>query len=46
MPLTITMVILLLGTYAGLAYALPVVGGLLADQYLGMRKAVTFRWRS
>ena len=33
---------LLLGTYAGLAYALPVVGGLLADQYLGMRKAVTF----
>ncbi len=33
---------LLLGTYAGLAYALPVVGGLLADQYLGMRKAVNF----
>lgn len=33
---------LLLGTYAGLAYALPVVGGLLADKYLGMRKAVTF----
>ncbi len=33
---------LLLGTYAGLAYALPVVGGLLADRYLGMRKAVVF----
>lgn len=33
---------LLLGTYAGLAYALPVVGGLLADRYLGMRKAVIF----
>ncbi len=33
---------ILLGTYAGLAYALPVVGGLLADKYLGMRKAVTF----
>jgi POT family proton-dependent oligopeptide transporter len=33
---------LLLGTYGGLAYALPVVGGLLADRYLGMRKAVIF----
>lgn len=33
---------LLLGTYAGLAYALPVIGGLLADRYLGMRKAVVF----
>ena len=33
---------ILLGTYAGLAYALPVVGGLLADKYLGMRKAVSF----
>lgn len=33
---------LLLGTYAGLAYALPVIGGLLADRYLGMRKAVIF----
>lgn len=33
---------LLLGTYAGLAYALPVIGGLLADKYLGMRKAVSF----
>lgn len=33
---------LLLGTYGGLAYALPVVGGLIADRYLGMRKAVVF----
>ncbi len=33
---------LLLGTYAGLAYALPLLGGLLADKYLGMRKAVVF----
>ena len=33
---------LLLGTYAGLAYALPLLGGLLADRYLGMRKAVIF----
>ncbi|MFN4290302.1 MAG: peptide MFS transporter [Permianibacter sp.] len=33
---------LLLGTYAGLAYALPVIGGMLADKYLGMRKAVVF----
>jgi POT family proton-dependent oligopeptide transporter len=33
---------LLLGTYAGLAYALPLLGGLLADKYLGMRKAVLF----
>jgi proton-dependent oligopeptide transporter, POT family len=31
---------LLLGTYAGLAYALPVVGGMLADRYMGMRQAV------
>ncbi len=31
---------LLLGTYAGLAYALPLVGGLVADRWLGMRKAV------
>ena len=31
-----------LGAYAGLAYALPVIGGLLADRYLGMRKAVMF----
>ncbi len=31
-----------LGAYAGLVYALPVIGGMLADRYLGMRKAVTF----
>ena len=30
-----------LGAYAGLVYALPVIGGLLADKYLGARKAVT-----
>ena len=30
----------LLGAYGGLVYAVPVVGGLLADRYLGMRKAV------
>lgn len=34
--------LLLMGTYAGLAYALPLLGGLLADRYLGMRKAVLF----
>ena len=33
---------LLLGTYAGLAYALPLVGGMVADRYLGMRRAVLF----
>ncbi len=32
----------LLGAYGGLAYAVPVIGGLLADRYLGMRKAVVF----
>ncbi|MCB1042258.1 MAG: peptide MFS transporter [Acidobacteria bacterium] len=31
-----------LGNYAGLVYAMPVIGGLLADRYLGMRKAVVF----
>ena len=31
-----------LGAYAGLVYALPVIGGLVADRYLGMRKAVVF----
>jgi proton-dependent oligopeptide transporter, POT family len=31
-----------LGAYAGLVYALPVVGGLIADRYLGMRRAVIF----
>ena len=32
----------ILGAYAGLVYALPLIGGLLADRYLGMRKAVVF----
>ena len=31
-----------LGSYAALVYALPVIGGMLADRYLGMRKAVVF----
>ena len=31
-----------LGAYAGLVYALPVIGGMIADRYLGMRKAVLF----
>ena len=31
-----------LGAYAGLVYALPVIGGLIADRFLGMRKAVVF----
>lgn len=31
-----------LGNYAGLVYAVPVIGGMLADRYLGMRKAVIF----
>jgi proton-dependent oligopeptide transporter, POT family len=30
----------LLGAYGGLVYAVPVIGGLLADRFLGMRKAV------
>ncbi len=30
----------LLGTYAALAYGLPVVGGFLADRYLGARRAI------
>ena len=32
----------LLGAYGALVYALPIVGGILADRYLGMRKAVIF----
>jgi POT family proton-dependent oligopeptide transporter len=32
----------LIGAYGGLVYAMPVIGGLLADRYLGMRKAVVF----
>ncbi|WP_460758711.1 peptide MFS transporter [Lysobacter fragariae] len=31
-----------LGAYGGLVYCVPVIGGLLADRYLGMRKAVVF----
>jgi POT family proton-dependent oligopeptide transporter len=31
-----------LGAYAALVFATPVLGGLLADRYLGMRKAVVF----
>ena len=31
-----------LASYAALVFALPVIGGMLADRYLGMRKAVTF----
>ncbi|WP_370308977.1 peptide MFS transporter [Sinimarinibacterium flocculans] len=30
----------LLGAYGGLVYAVPVIGGMIADRYLGMRKAV------
>ncbi|TXH06392.1 MAG: MFS transporter [Nevskiaceae bacterium] len=32
----------LIGAYGGLVYATPVIGGLLADRYLGMRKSVIF----
>lgn len=31
-----------IGAYGGLVYCLPVIGGLLADRYLGTRKAVIF----
>lgn len=31
-----------LGAYGGLVYCIPVFGGMLADRYLGMRKAVIF----
>jgi POT family proton-dependent oligopeptide transporter len=31
-----------LGAYGGLVYCVPVIGGLLADRFLGMRKAVLF----
>ncbi len=31
-----------IGAYGGLVYCIPVIGGLLADRYLGMRKAVIF----
>lgn len=32
----------LIGAYGALVYAMPVLGGLIADRYLGMRKAVIF----
>lgn len=32
----------LLGAYGGLVYCIPVFGGLVADRWLGMRKAVVF----
>ena len=32
----------LLGAYGGLVYCIPVFGGLLADRWLGMRRAVVF----
>jgi POT family proton-dependent oligopeptide transporter len=32
----------LLGAYGGLVYAVPIIGGLVADRWLGMRKAVVF----
>ena len=32
----------LLGAYGGLVYCIPVIGGMLADRWLGMRKAVVF----
>jgi proton-dependent oligopeptide transporter, POT family len=33
---------LLVGSYAALVYATPVIGGFLADKYLGFRKAIVF----
>ncbi len=33
---------MLVGSYAALVYAMPVVGGFIADRYLGFRKAVVF----
>lgn len=33
---------LLVGSYAALVYAMPVLGGYLADKYLGFRKAIIF----
>jgi len=33
---------LIFGSYASLVYAMPVLGGLIADRYLGFRKAITF----
>jgi POT family proton-dependent oligopeptide transporter len=39
---TDTMGLDVLGSYAGLVYGLPLIGGLIADRYLGMRKSVIF----
>ncbi len=33
---------LIVGSYAAMVYAMPVIGGYLADRYLGFRKAVLF----
>ncbi len=33
---------LLFGSYASLVYAMPVIGGLIADRYLGFKKAIMF----
>lgn len=33
---------LLVGSYAALVYAVPVIGGFIADKYLGYRKAIVF----
>ncbi|UTW55979.1 peptide MFS transporter [Kordiimonas sp. SCSIO 12610] len=33
---------LIYGAYAGLVYMMPIIGGYLADKYLGSRKAVTY----
>lgn len=33
---------LIYGSYGSLVYAMPLIGGLIADRYLGYRKAVTF----
>eukprot|EP00657_Telonema_sp_P-1_P006354 TRINITY_DN2477_c0_g1_i4.p1 TRINITY_DN2477_c0_g1~~TRINITY_DN2477_c0_g1_i4.p1 ORF type:complete len:138 (+),score=18.70 TRINITY_DN2477_c0_g1_i4:195-608(+) len=30
------------GAYAGLVYMMPIIGGYMADRYLGSRKAVTY----
>lgn len=33
---------LIIGSYAALVYAVPVIGGFIADKYLGFRKAILF----
>ncbi|HAK52941.1 MAG TPA: MFS transporter [Gammaproteobacteria bacterium] len=33
---------LIVGSYAALVYAMPVIGGMIADRYLGFKKAITF----